>query len=115
MSTRFLLLLLFSNTVYVCTDDVDDVKANGSRSAQELPTGFAHVNQVSSGSPAQSAVSTENIQYCTLKHDNGTYWNITNIVLNTNQPLSTLPLSQQNLSFHIMYLTLCILRTYVHP
>ena len=51
----------------MCIDDVDDVKANGSRSAQELPTGFAYVNQVSSGSPAQSAVSTENIQYLYIK------------------------------------------------
>ena len=42
ISLFLLLLLLFSHTVSVCIDDVDDVKANGSRSAQELPTGFAH-------------------------------------------------------------------------
>ena len=43
----------------VCIGDDDDVKANRSRSAQELPTGFACVNQVSSGSPVQSTVSTQ--------------------------------------------------------
>ena len=38
----------------------DDVKANESKATQALPEGFAHVNQVSSGSPAQSAVSSHN-------------------------------------------------------
>ena len=40
-------------------DDVDNGRANGSKSAQQLPTGFACINQISSGSPAQSAVSSE--------------------------------------------------------
>lgn len=39
-------------------DDVDNAQANEFKSTQELPAGFARVNQVSSGSPAQSAVSS---------------------------------------------------------
>jgi len=39
----------------MCIDD--SVEANESKSAEDLPTGFARVNQVSSGSPAQFAVS----------------------------------------------------------
>ena len=60
--------------VCVCIGDDDDVEANGSRSAQELPTGFARVNQVSSGSPAQSAVSTKCI--CSICNGIMAHWNM---------------------------------------
>ena len=43
--------------VYVCVGD--DGKADGSKPTQVLPAGFAHVNQVTFGSPAQSAVSSQ--------------------------------------------------------
>ena len=43
--------------VYLCVGDDD--KADGSKPIQALPAGFAHVNQVTSGSPAQSAVSLQ--------------------------------------------------------
>ena len=50
----------------MCIGD-DDGKANGSRSAQGLPTGFTGVNQLSSGSPAQSVVSPKCMQYLYIK------------------------------------------------
>ena len=62
----FYLLLLLQHRlncpyycVYVCTHVGDDDKADGSKPTQALPAGFACVNQVTSGFPAQSAVSSQ--------------------------------------------------------